>query len=141
MLIEVFEAEAEARRQRRITRVRRASRLPPGKTFAALDTGSSRPVAQQLETLTTGAFIETATNALAFGLPGVPKSHAPCAGERRARRGRPRPSACAQAYALVQELLGAKRDPDLPRALRKPDLFDAIPLDDLGYVQQSPRRA
>ena len=50
-------------------------------------------------------------------------------------------NACAQAYALVQVLLGAKRDPDLPRALRKPDLFDAIPLDDLGYVQQSPRRA
>ena len=39
VLVEMFEAEAEARRQRRITRLRRASRLPPGKTFAALDTG------------------------------------------------------------------------------------------------------
>ena len=37
VLLEVFEAEAEARRQRRITRLRRASRLPPGKTFATLD--------------------------------------------------------------------------------------------------------
>ena len=32
VLVEVFEAEAEARRQRRITRLRRASRLPPGYT-------------------------------------------------------------------------------------------------------------
>ena len=29
VLLEVFEAEAEARRQRRIARLRRASRLPP----------------------------------------------------------------------------------------------------------------
>ena len=48
---------------------------------------------------------------------------------------------CAPAYALVQELLGAKRDLDLPRALRKLDLFEVILLDDLGYVQQSPDEA
>ena len=61
VLVEVFEAEAEARRQRRVTRLRRASRLPPGKTFATLDTGGfPAPVAQQLETLATGAFLETA---------------------------------------------------------------------------------
>ena len=71
VLLEVFEAEAEARRQRRITRLRRASLLPPGKTFATtLDTGRlPGPVVQQLETLATGAFLETATNVLAFGLP------------------------------------------------------------------------
>ena len=80
VLVEVFEAEAEARRQRRITRLRRASRLPPGKTFATLDTGRfPAPVAQLLETLATGAFLETAANVLAFGLPGVGKSHALCA--------------------------------------------------------------
>ena len=77
VLVEVLEAEAEARRQRRIARLRRASRLPPGKTFATLDTGRlPAPVVQQLETLAIGAFLETATNVLAFGLPGVGKSHA-----------------------------------------------------------------
>ena len=55
VLVEVFEAEAEARRQRRVTRLRRALRLPPGKTFATLDTGRfPAPVAQRLETLATG---------------------------------------------------------------------------------------
>ena len=138
VLLEVFEAEAEARRQRRISRLRRASRLPPGKTFATLDTGRlPGPVVQQLETLATGAFLETATNVLAFGLPGVGKSHALSAvGHALVEAGHS--VLCAPAYALVQELLGAKRDLDLPRALRKLDLFEAILLDDLGYVQQSP---
>ena len=136
-LLEVFEAEADARRQRRIARLRRAARLPPGKTFATLDTGRlPGPVVQQLETLAAGAFLETATNVLAFGLPGVGKSHALCAvGHALVEAGRS--VLCAPAYALVQELLGAKRDLDLPRALRKLDLFEVILLDDLGYVQQS----
>ena len=41
-----------------------------------------------LETLATGAFIETATNVLAFGLPGVGKSHALSDG----KRANPRPA-------------------------------------------------
>ena len=59
VLLEVLEAEAEARRQRRIARLHRAARLPPGKTFATLDTGRlPAPVVQQLETLATGAFLK-----------------------------------------------------------------------------------
>ena len=74
------------------------------------------------------------------GLPGVGKSHALCAvGHALVEAGHS--VLCAPAYALVQELLGAKRDLDLPRALRKLDLFEVILLDDLGYVQQSPDEA
>ena len=70
VLVEVFEAEAEARRQRRIAGLRRASRLPPGKTFETLDTGRlPAPIFEKLKTLASGAFLETATNVLAFGLP------------------------------------------------------------------------
>ena len=141
VLLEVFEAEAEARRQRRIARLRRSSRLPPGKTFETLDTGRlPGPVVQQLKTLASGAFLDTATNVLAFGLPGVGKSHALCA-VAHALVESGHSVLCVPAYALVQELLGAKRDLDLPRALRKLDLFEVILLDDLGYVQQSPDEA
>jgi len=35
-------------------------------------------------------------------------------------------------YQLVQELLAAKRDLVLPRALAKLDAFDLIVLDDIG---------
>ena len=80
---------------------------------------------QQLKTLASGAFLETATNVLAFGLPGVGKSHGLCAvGHALVEAGRS--VLCVPAYALVQELLGAKRDLDLPRALRKLDLFEGL---------------
>jgi len=141
VLVEVFDAEAEARRQRRVARLRRAARLPPGKTFETLDAGRLPvPIVQRLKELATGAFLETATNVLAFGLPGVGKSHALCAvGHALVEAGHS--VLFTPVYAVVQELLSAKRDLDLPRALRKLDLFEVILLDDLGYVQQSPDEA
>ena len=141
VLVEVFDAEADTRRQRRIARLRRVARLPLGKTFETLDTGRlPPPLAQRLEELATGAFLETATNVLAFGLAGVGKSHALCAvGHASVEAGHR--VLFTPVYALVQELLSAKRDLELPRALRKLDLFEVILLDDLGYVQQSPEEA
>ncbi|HWO92650.1 MAG TPA: IS21-like element helper ATPase IstB [Methylomirabilota bacterium] len=141
VLVEVFDAEAEARRQRRVARLRHAARLPPGKTFDTLDAGRlPLPIVQRLQDLATGAFLETATNVLAFGLPGVGKSHGLCAvGHALIEAGHS--VLFTPAYALVQELLSAKRDLQLPRALRKLDLFEVILLDDLGYVQQSPDEA
>ena len=141
LVLELLDLEADERRHRRIARFRQAARLPPGKTCETLDGGRlPLPLMQQLQHLATGAFLETATNVLAFGLPGVGKSHALCAvadalidaGHR---------VLFAPAYALVQDLLAAKRALELPRALRKLDLFEAILIDDIGYVQQSPEEA
>ena len=97
------------------------------------------PVVQQLKTLATGAFLETTANVLAFDPPGVGKSLALCAVGPLVEAGHS--MLCAPAYALVQALLGAKRDHDRPRALRKLDLFEVILPDDLGYVRQSPDEA
>ena len=44
-------------------------------------------------------------------------------------------------YSLVQELLAAKRNLELPRALRKLDHFAVLLLDDVRYIQQSPDEA
>ena len=38
------------------------------------------------------------------------------------------------AYRLVQDMLAAKRDLELPRMLRKLDNFDMLVIDDLGYL-------
>jgi DNA replication protein DnaC len=77
---------------------------------------------------------------LAFGLPGVGKSHALCAvGHALVERGYS--VLFVPTYTLVQELLVAKRDLALPRALRKLDHFAVLLLDDLGYIQQSPEEA
>jgi DNA replication protein DnaC len=137
LLLEIFELEAGDRRERRVERLRRASRLPPGKTMATLDDSRlPRPLVQQLRELVRGTFLERATNVLAFGLPGVGKSHAACAiGHALIEAGHA--VLFAPAYQLVQELLVAKRDLDLPRALRRLDGFDLVIVDDIGYVQQT----
>src|SRR5271167_1472602 len=90
--------------------------------------------------LARGEFLERAENALAFGLPGVGKSHAACAiGNALIEQGHSvlfRP-----AYKLVQELLAAKRDLMLPQKLRRLDSIELLILDDIGYVNQSPEEA
>ena len=134
---EVLEVEAEDRRQRRIGRLRRASRLPPGKTF---DTFNEKrlpaPLARTLKELARGDFVDQAINVLAFGLPGTGKSHA-CAALGHALVEAGRSVLFVPTFAVVQDLLAAKRDLTLPRALRKLDHFEVLVLDDLGYVQQS----
>src|SRR4029453_10872065 len=80
LLLEMFELEAHERHERRIGRLRRASKLPPGKTFDTLDEGRlPAALARKLHELAEGDFLDEATNVLAFGLPGVGKNHALCA--------------------------------------------------------------
>ena len=136
VLCEVFELEAADRAGRRVERLLRASKLPPGKTLETLeDSRLPRPLVQQIHKLAGGAFAERAVNVLAFGLPGTGKSHAACAiGHALVRSGRS--VLFAPTYQIVQHLLAAKRDLMLPRALRKFDAFELLILDDLGYVQQ-----
>ena len=120
-LLEVLEQEAEDRRQRRIGRLRTASRLPAGKTWETFE-HDRVPLAlrQQLGELSDGSFVDRGVNVLAFGLPGTGKTHALCAvGHRLVESGRS--VLFAPAYRLVQDLLAAKRDLALPRQLRKLD--------------------
>lgn len=133
---DVFGLECEARTQRRVERLLRAAKLPVGKTFDSLDQ-SRFPVSLQLliSQLQQGDFVDAAHNVLCFGLPGTGKSHVACAlGHHLVSQG------CSvrlfQTYELVQHLLAAKRDLELPKALRKLDRFEVLILDDIGYVQQ-----
>ena len=137
LLLEVFELEAQDRLERRIDRLRRASHLPPGKTMATLDqTRLPRPLVEKLRVLAKGDFLDGAQNVLCFGLPGTGKSHGASAiGHALVEAGHS--VLFVPTYQLVQELLVAKSDLDLPRALRKLDLFELVILDDLGYVTQS----
>ena len=141
LLRDVLDLEAQERRERRIARLRRASKLPPGKTFDTLKEARFPPaLPRRLHELAEGDFVDEATNVLAFGLPGVGKSHAMCAvGHALVERGHS--VLFVPTYNLVQDLLVAKRNLDLPRALRKLDNFEVVILDDLGYIQQSPEEA
>lgn len=130
-------AEVDERRRRRIERNQRESHLPSEKTLTLLDrTRLSPTVAKRLPSLCEGGFVERGENVLVFGLPGRGKTHTVCAiGHELIRRGYR--VLFTATYALVQRLLGAKRDLRLERELAELDGFDAVILDDLGYVQQS----
>lgn len=135
---EVLELEAGDRHQRKVARLLKASHLPTAKTLATLDEAAwPKPLVQKLRELAEGSFADDATNVLLFGLPGVGKTHAACAlGHALVQKGYS--VLFTPTFRLVQELLAAKRDLTLPRALRKLDLFDVVILDDIGYVQQAP---
>src|SRR5262249_42541652 len=80
LLLEVLELEVGDRRERRVQRLRKASKLPPGKTLdTLLDARLPRPLVQKIRELATGSFLDRAVNVLCFGLPGVGKSHAAAA--------------------------------------------------------------
>lgn len=136
-LLEVLEAEAGERAHRRTERLLKASHLPPGKTFDTLDrTRLPRAIMPKLDELATGDFLERADNVLCFGLPGRGKTHAAAAlGHALVQRGHS--VLFTPTFRLVQELLAAKRDLALPRALQRLDSYDLLVLDDIGYVQQS----
>ena len=137
LFAELCELEADARKERRVDRLRRASKLPPAKTFEALDRERvPRTVFLKIQQLATGDFLDRADNVLLFGLPGVGKSHLACAlGHALVEAGRS--VFFTPTYQLVQTLLAARRDLVLPKALRALDAFDAVILDDIGYVQQT----
>jgi DNA replication protein DnaC len=141
VVAEVLELEAAGRKERRVERLRRASKLPPGKTFETLDKARvPRTALLKVQELSRGDFVEQANNVLLFGLPGVGKSHLACAlGHALVEAGRS--VLFTPTYQLVQQLLVARRDLCLPRALRALDVFDAVILDDLGYVQQTAEEA
>ena len=138
LLLQLCEAEAADRRERKRERLLRESGLPSGKTLGNLEDGLlPAKVRRQLPTLLEGGFIERAENLLVFGLPGRGKTHFLCAlGRELVLR-----HACTvyftPTFKLVQQLLAAKRELGLDKLLKKLDRFEAVILDDLGYVQQS----
>ena len=133
----VLEVELEQRRQKRLERVFKASKLPVGKTLATLDQAVLPvKVRRQLPALMEGGFVDRGENLLAFGLPGRGKSHLVCAlGTELIQQGYT--VYFTPAFALVQRLLAARDTYGLEKELHRLDAFDAIIIDDIGYIQQN----
>ncbi|MEE9495159.1 MAG: IS21-like element helper ATPase IstB [Desulfobacterales bacterium] len=136
-LLELLKLECDVRRQNRIARNLRASKLPPSKTFDNFDKKRlPAKVATHLNVLIDGSFLNRCENVLAFGNPGSGKTHLLCAiGHELIEQDRrvlfiP----CSQ---LVQDLLIAKRDLAMTKLLKKLSRYDTVIIDDIGYVQQS----
>lgn len=136
-LLDLSERECEVRRGKRIERLLRESKLPLEKTLTSFDMKRlPAKAARQVGSLLDGGFVDRRENLLAFGKSGSGKTHLLCAIlQELARSGRR--VLFAACSLLVQELLIAKRDLKLSRTLKRLSSYEALMIDDIGYVQQS----
>ncbi len=138
LLHHLLETEGNERLRRRIERLLKDSGLPAGKTLAGLDEAMlPEKVRRQLPTLLSGEFVRRGDNLLCFGLPGRGKSHFVAALGREWVQRHQLSVLFTPTFKLVSHLLAAKRDLKLPGMLAKLARYDAVILDDIGYVQQS----
>jgi DNA replication protein DnaC len=136
-LLELAARECETRQQHRVERLLRHSRLPLEKNLANFDLKRlPTKAAREMRGLLDGTFLDRRENLLVFGKSGSGKTHLLCAlGQELVRQGR-------KVYfrtcsLLVQELLLAKRELKLHRQLKQWAGYEALIIDDIGYVQQS----
>ena len=136
-LLELVELESQVRRENRIQRLMRQSRLPLEKDMASFELKRlPAKVKRQVKTLLDGSFLDRRENILAFGNPGSGKTHLLCAiGQELIHNDRK--VFFSSCRLMVQDLLIAKRDLKLSKLLKKFSRFDALILDDLGYVQHN----
>ena len=136
-LAEVMEREREVRRFNRIQRLLRDSKLPLEKNLDCFEMNRlPSKLKTQVKALINGSFVERSENLLAFGNPGSGKTHLLCAiGQELIQQGRK--VLFTPCSLLVQQLLVAKRDLNLPKSLKRLSRYDAIIIDDIGYVQQN----
>src|SRR5271156_2878834 len=136
-LLALAQRECQERQNKSVERLLHDSRMPREKSWPALDLKRlPARVVQQARTLLEGSFVDRCENVLVFGQPGSGKTHLLCAiGQELVRAGRK--VLFRKCGLLVQELLAAKRDLKLPRVLKQMAGWQALILDDLGYVQQS----
>jgi DNA replication protein DnaC len=136
-LAELVVQEVEARRVSRIERYLRESSLPLEKSWKTFEQ-KRLPVNQllQVKTLLEGSFLDRRENVLVFGNPGSGKTHLLCAvGQELILMGRR--IYFSNCNFLVQELLKAKQELRLAKLMKKYSKYEAIIIDDLGYVQQN----
>jgi DNA replication protein DnaC len=127
-------AELEERERNTIARRIKDARLPRMKTLEEFDFARNPKVsAQQIHELAKGDYIAKAEPIIFIGDSGTGKTHlltglavAACRQKRRVR--------FATAAALINEMVEAKHQLQLGRALARWARYDLIALDEVGYI-------
>lgn len=136
-LLELARRECQARQTNRVETMLRQSRLPLEKTIESFKMKRlPAKAARQVRSLLDGAFVDRRENLLVFGRPGSGKTHL-VAGIAQALVRQGSSVYFSSCSLLVQDLLIAKRELKLSRYLKRLARFEAIVIDDIGYVEQS----
>jgi DNA replication protein DnaC len=130
----LLQAELEEREQRLVARRIHEAHLPRMKTLDEFDFSRNPKIsAQEIHELAQGGYITRAEPIILIGDSGTGKTHlltglavAACRQKRRVR--------FATAAALINELVEAKHQLQLGRALARWARYDLIALDEVGYV-------
>ena len=130
----LLQAELEERERRLVERRIREAHLPRIKTLEEFNFGQCPKLsAQQIHELAEGGYIRRAEPVIFIGESGTGKTHlltglavAACRQKHRVR--------FATAAALINELVEAKHESQLGRALARWARYDLIALDEVGYV-------
>lgn len=137
LLESLLEQEMAEREVRRFERHRVTSCLSPDKRLSSFDFAAVPTISRaQITALTEGhEWLDRGANILAFGAPGVGKSHL-LSGIGHALVDAGRRVLFTRCSDLVQRLQAARRDLRLAQELAKLDRFDLLILDDLSYVRR-----
>ena len=135
-LLELLQLEYENRNYKKIEKHLKESKLPLEKNLSSFDVKRlPKNALYQFKQLLEGDFLDRKENLLIFGSPGSGKTHLICAlaQELISKNKRIYFTKC---NFLVQDLLLAKRELKFSKEIKRLSKFDAIIIDDIGYVHQ-----
>ena len=135
-LLALMRRELQHRHENRTARWLHESRLPLEKSLESFERSRlPAKAAAAVNSLLEGEFLERAENVLVFGNPGSGKTHLVCAvAQELIHRGRR--ILFSPCQLLVQDLLRAKRELALAQEFKRLARYEALIIDDIGYVQQ-----
>jgi len=136
-LLHIFEHESDVRKNNKISRLLKDSKLPTDKTLKSFELNRlPLKIRQKVNAILDGGFIDRKENILVFGQPGSGKTHLLCAiAHEQIIAGRK--ILFTSSSLFVQKLLIAKKNLELEKVLKQLSKYEAIILDDIGYIQQN----
>lgn len=137
-LSELCYSELIEREDKRLKRYLKAAKLPTGKTLDSFNFTAVQGVnpTQLYDLLRQTSWLKAGHNILLFGASGLGKTHlASSMGYQLIEQGRR--VRFISATALVQQLQLAKQQFQLQSELQKLDVYEALIIDDVGYVRKN----